>query len=183
MNKRQFLNRLDESLQALSKMERQDIIHDFEEHFTFGEEEGKTEEEIAASLGSVEKIADELLAAHQVEENTVENASYSTAKSVAITIGLILFNLTIIVGPFFGVVGALFGGWVASISFVVSPLLFLINMIIFPGSFIMFELFVVIGLCGLGLLIGILMFLASKGIFYLTKRYVQFNIQLVKGGV
>ena len=183
MNKQQFLNRLDQSIQALSKEERQDIIHDFEEHFAFGEEEGKSESEIAASLGSVEKIADELLAAHQVEEDIMETTSNNTAKSVAITIGLILFNLIIVVGPFFGLIGVLFGGWVASISFVLSPILFLINIIIYPGIFMMFELFVVIGLCGLGLLIGILMFLASKGIFNLTKRYIQFNVQLVKGGV
>ncbi len=183
MNKQQFLNRLDQSIQALSKEERQDIIDDFEEHFAFGEEEGKSESEIAASLGSVEKIADELLAAHQTEEDIMETTSNNTAKAVAITIGLILFNLMIVLGPFLGIVGTLFGGWLVSVSFVLSPLLLLINLVIYPASFVIFELFVVIGLCGLGLLIGILMFLASKGATYLTKRYVQFNIQLVKGGV
>lgn len=182
MNKKQFLNRLDQRLQGLSKEERRDILHDFEEHFTFGMEEGKTEADIAASLGSVDKIANELRAAHEVEndEHPIPN---NTAKVVAITTGLVLFNLIIVVGPFIGVLGILFGGWVASISFVASPLLVLVNIIVFPASFQVYDIFVGIGLCGIGLLIGVLMYFASRGVVYLVTRYVQFNIKLVKGGV
>ncbi len=39
------------------KKERADILKDYEEHFTFGLEEGKSEEEIVASLGSPAQIA------------------------------------------------------------------------------------------------------------------------------
>lgn len=182
MNKTQFLTSLDQALQRLSDDERRDILHDFEEHFTFGMEEGKTEAEIAASLGSVDKIANELLLEHQVE-NDRSVPQNSTAKAVMIAIGLILFNLMIVLGPVAGIIGTLFGGWIMSITFVASPLLVLLNIIIYPESFMMFDLFFSIGLVGLGLLVGVLMYLASRGVIYLIVRYVKFNINLVKGGV
>ncbi len=52
MTKDKFLQQLNVSLKRLSEKERADILKDYEEHFTFGLEEGKTEEEITASLGS-----------------------------------------------------------------------------------------------------------------------------------
>lgn len=44
LTKSQFLKELEFSLKDLSNLERQDILNDYEEHFTFGLQEGKTEE-------------------------------------------------------------------------------------------------------------------------------------------
>lgn len=52
MSKSKFLQQLNESLKPLSVKERADILQDYEEHFSIGLEEGKTEEEIVTSLGS-----------------------------------------------------------------------------------------------------------------------------------
>ena len=182
MNKNEFLTSLDQALQRLSKEERRDILHDFEEHFTFGKEEGKTEAEIAASLGSIDKIASELLAAHEVEEEVPETTN-STAKVVWTVIGLVLFNVVIVAGPLFGLLSILLGGWILSVAFIASPLFVLINFIMLPASFTLFDLFFSIGLCGLGLLVGVLMYVASRGIVSLITRYVQFNIKLGRGGM
>ncbi|MED3923350.1 DUF1700 domain-containing protein, partial [Priestia aryabhattai] len=46
MSKSKFLQQLNESLKPLSSKERADILQDYEEHFSIGLEEGKTEEEI-----------------------------------------------------------------------------------------------------------------------------------------
>lgn len=48
MTKNKFLQQLNASLKRLSEKERTDILKDYEEHFTFGLEEGKSEEEIVA---------------------------------------------------------------------------------------------------------------------------------------
>ncbi len=61
MNEQQFLLQLDQYLQKLNEGERADIRRDFEEYFESGRMEGKTTEEIIASLGSPEKIAEDLL--------------------------------------------------------------------------------------------------------------------------
>src|SRR3982750_3460727 len=64
MNEQQFLLQLDQYLLKLNEGERADIRRDFEEYFESGRMEGKTTEEIIASLGSPEKIAEDLLVAY-----------------------------------------------------------------------------------------------------------------------
>src|SRR5699024_11406290 len=46
----------------------------------------------------------------------------------------------------------------------------LVNLVISPPSFMMFDVFFAIGLMGLGLLIGVLMYLASRGVINLVTR-------------
>lgn len=52
MTKTEFLQELYNHLQPLSANERDEIIQDFEEHFSAGVENGKTEEQICAELGN-----------------------------------------------------------------------------------------------------------------------------------
>ena len=68
MDKREFLNQLEEALLRLSKSDRDDILLDYEEHFRAGEEKGMTEAEVAASLGEPSAIAAQYL------ENLPEDA-------------------------------------------------------------------------------------------------------------
>src|SRR5699024_924262 len=98
--KEQFLRSLDKSLKGLSSDERRDIMHDFEEHFAFGIEEGKTEKEIATSLGSPDKIAKELLAAYHLEKVETTATTGNMIRAVWAVIGLGFFNLVIVLGPF-----------------------------------------------------------------------------------
>lgn len=183
MNKKEFIRKLETYLSKLPSDERQDILQDFEEHFTFGIEEGKTEEEISASLGSPNTIAKEILTTHHLEK--VENKATigNVFRAVWATIGLGFFNLVIVLGPFIALVGLILGGWAIGMSFIVSPLLVLINAVIFPETFELFEMFVSIGLTGLGLFIMIGMFFATRGLIHAFVRYLQFNVKLVKGGL
>lgn len=57
MTKTEFLQQLYNNLLPLSNDERNEIILDFEEHFSIGLESGKTEEQICAELGSPESCA------------------------------------------------------------------------------------------------------------------------------
>lgn len=68
MNKEQFLKELSNQLRKLSEEERKDILLDYEEHFQFGIEEGKTESEIIKGLGSPKAIAKDLLAMYRFDE-------------------------------------------------------------------------------------------------------------------
>lgn len=183
MNKDQFLKSLANGLKRLSQEEREDIIRDFQEHFLIGSEEGKSEEEISQSLGSPYQIARELLAAYHLEKAEETATTGNILRAVWAVIGLSFFNLVIVLGPFIGLVGILFGGWAAGLSFIVSPLLVLINTAVYPESFELFELFLSIGLCGLGLFIVIGMLFATRGLMNLFVRYLKFNINLVKGGM
>lgn len=67
MNEQQFLSELNEALSRLPEEERMDVIQDIREYFMDGKEDGKTEEELSASLGSPQAIASEILPSYPIE--------------------------------------------------------------------------------------------------------------------
>lgn len=183
LTKEQFLTQLKKSLKGISSDERQDILQDYEEHFAIGLEEGKTEQQIADSLGQPSQIARELTAMHHLEKVETTATTGNVIRAVWAVIGLGFFNIVIVLGPFIGLLGVIFAGWVTGVSFVASPILVLVNAVVNVGTFQLFDLFASIGLCGLGLLIGLGMFFITKWLTYLFVKYLKFNISLVKGGL
>ncbi|KXH86883.1 DUF4097 family beta strand repeat-containing protein [Sporosarcina sp. HYO08] len=75
MTEQQFLMELENALKRLPSDERNDILQDIREYFMDGREDGKTDAEIAASLGSPIGIAEELLAAYDFSEAEVNTPS------------------------------------------------------------------------------------------------------------
>ena len=74
MTEQQFLNELELALTGLPADERNDILSDIKEYFASGREDGKTDSDIAASLGSPKEIAQELLRNFTIPEKiTTEN--------------------------------------------------------------------------------------------------------------
>ncbi|MGY4688198.1 DUF1700 domain-containing protein [Salibacterium sp. K-3] len=183
MNKEQFLRKLDAALDKLSYDEREDILQDFREHFDIGIGEGKTEEEISKSLGSPNQIAKELLASYYLEKVKDTSTTGNILRAVWAVIGLGFFNLVIVLGPFIGIVSVILAGWVSGAAFILSPLLVLVNPAINPGTFEVFDLFFSITLTGLGLLIAIGMMYVTRFVMVGFVRYLNFNVNLVKGGM
>lgn len=182
MNKDQFLKQLDSLLKRLSLDERRDILQDYEEYFAIGIEQGKSEEEIAASLGAPHQIAKELLASYHLEKAEKSMTTGNILRAIWAVIGLGFFNLVIVSGPFFALVGLIMAGWAVGIAFAFSPLQVLFHTVINPESFVLFDIFLSVAQCGLGLFIGIGMFFVTKKAFNLFVRYLKFNVSLVKGG-
>lgn len=180
MNKEQFLRTLEESLKSISVDERKDIIEDIKEHFIMGLSEGKTEEEISEALGSPQQIAVEILTNHYtIEEKSEKNNNQS--RMVWATIGLGFFNLMIVLGPVLGVFGLLLGGWVTGVTFMATPLLVVIVSLIFPVDFVLFNIFFSIALLGLGIFILLGMQPLTRGAWNLLRRYIDFNVKIIKG--
>ena len=109
--------------------DREEILEEFKDHFTFGLEEGKTEEEISKSLGSPQHIAKEIVATSQLEMFGEKRSFGNLLRATWAVIGLSFFNLVIVLGPFLGLVGVLIGGWVTGLGFTVSPILLLIGVV------------------------------------------------------
>ena len=63
----------------------------------------------------------------------------------------------------------------------VSPIGVLINAVL--GAFQLFDLFAALAFCGMGIFVGIGMFLATKALSKGFIRYLQFNVSLVKRGI
>ena len=60
MNKKEFLEELEERLIGISKEDKEDILQDYEEHFKIGKKKKRSEGEIAKSLGNPKEIAKEI---------------------------------------------------------------------------------------------------------------------------
>ncbi|WP_066073885.1 DUF1700 domain-containing protein [Neobacillus soli] len=183
MTKEQFLKQLDSALSRLSTVERQDILQDYIEHFDIGLEEGKTEVQIAASLGSPNQIAKELLASYHLEKVETTASAGNIFRAVWAAIGLGFFNLVIVLGPFVALLGVFVAGWATGAAFICSPLLVLVNAVINPDTFLLFDVFISMALCGIGLFIAIGMYFATKALTRGFVRYLKFNVTLVKGGL
>ncbi len=183
MTKDEFLNKLNEALRGLSLNERQDILQDYQEHFVIGLEEGKTEAEIAERLGSPNSIAKELLASYHIERVEQSFTAGNIIRAIWAVIGLGFFNLIIVLGPFIAIVGVICTLWVASLGFTLAPLLVIFDFLVHTGTFEFFNLFVSIGLCGLGILLGLGMFFVTKVFTKGFIRYLKFNVSLVRGGL
>lgn len=72
MTENQFIGELETALKKLPAEERNDIIKDIQEYFINGREDGKSESEIATSLGSPESIANELLTSYSFVNKEVD---------------------------------------------------------------------------------------------------------------
>ncbi len=183
MNKKQFLSNLESSLKKLPSNERQDILQDFEEHFTIGLQEGKTEEQIAEQLGSPHQIAKDMAAAYHLEKVEGTATIGNVLRAVWATIGLGFFNLVIVLGPFIALVAVILAGWISGIGLITSPLMILVNFVIYPETFALFNLFISMAACGVGFFIIIGMYIATRKLMQGFVRYLGFNIKLVKGGL
>jgi len=71
MTEKQFIIELEKALNALPVEESNDIILDLREYFANGREDGKTDKDIADSLGSPDEIAADLLSSYLLVEKKV----------------------------------------------------------------------------------------------------------------
>lgn len=100
MNKKDFMNKLSAYLGGISVEDREDVISDFEEHFNEGLAEGRTEEDIADSLGDPKALANQLRASILVSEAEKTTSAVNITRAVFASLGIGFFNLVFILGPF-----------------------------------------------------------------------------------
>jgi uncharacterized membrane protein len=182
MNKELFISRLDGALRRLASNERNDILSDYEEHFSIGLSEGKTEEEISKSLGSPIQIAKEILADYHLEKVEATSSSSDFLRATWAVIGLGALNFFIVLGPLVGLIGMLVAGWTVGITFLFSPILIAVGSLLDAQVFEAFTIFISIALSGIGIFILIGMYWATKGLIHLFIKYLKFNVSIVKGG-
>lgn len=72
MTENQFISELEKALDRLPTAERTDILLDIREYFSDGRKDGKSDNEIATSLGEPIKIAEDLLASYSFIENEMQ---------------------------------------------------------------------------------------------------------------
>lgn len=93
MNKKQFLKEMASHLLGIPEDEAKDILYDFQEYFNAGLQDGRTEEELAASLGDPKILAKQVKTEYMVRlARTTPNLRNLYNASLA-TMGLGFFKM------------------------------------------------------------------------------------------
>lgn len=181
MNKHEFLNELSRQLNSVPEHERRDMLYDFEEHFELAKESGKTEEEIAESLGNPKVIAKDLLAEYLVSQAESDQSVKSMFHAVLATISLSFFNIIFLLGPIVAIIGVYLSLSLMAIVLTLSPIVLIFSLIFEGPSNFLIEFFMTVILCSLGVLMSIGMIYVGKFLYQMILKYVKFNIRIVKG--
>jgi len=190
MNKSEYIKKLSSYLGRIPEDEKQDVINDFEEHFKEGLLEGRTEEDISDSLGDPKVLANQLRASILLNEAEKTTSAANITRAVFATLGMGVFNLVFVLGPFiviFGIVVALFAlsigvtatGIAVFFASIFGPLL--------PQYFVLgintaVAIFSSMGVTCLGILFFTGNVYLARMLYRLFLRYIRFNLRIVKGG-
>ncbi len=144
MSRLEYLGKLEKELKKqLSKKEVDDIIRDYAEYFEEGKRQGKSDDEIAISLGEPTVMAAQIISESNMSTqefaNTL-NKGITASKSVASGLGaigkaiLFLIMLMILTPVFLGVGGVILGAIFGFFAFVFAVLMGLLGMFIAGGA-------------------------------------------------
>ena len=189
MNKNEFLDQLSANLKGISREDEQDILGDFIEHFKIGLEEGRTEEDLAASLGNPKVLAKQLRADILVKKAEEEASATNITRAVFASFGLGFFNLIFVLGPFIAIAAVLASLFAAAIAVAASGIAGFFASIfgpLFPEYFSLLVhtaigIFGSIGVACLGVLFFIGDIYLAEILYKLFIRYIKFNLRIIKG--
>jgi len=183
MTKNEFLEILRTNLKGLPEDEIKDILYDYNEHFLIGISKGRTEEEIATSLGNPKQLAKEIKANYHITKVESGYSLRNLFQAVFASVGLGFFNLVYVVGPFLGIIGALIGLFVAGIVIIVSGGVFffltLTNSTLIAIPNITAGIFLSLALISFGILWTIGTIYLCKLFYQITIMYLRFNLNII----
>ncbi|MCD2252654.1 HAAS signaling domain-containing protein [Listeria marthii] len=192
MNKQDFLNELNQRLELLDPKERRELLSDYQEHFRNGIDAGKSEEQIVFDLGTPEEIATDILSERNIREEQVEaeyyyvprknqNANRSVSKQILIGVGLFFLDICLIIPIMVSLWSLVISLWATVGSFLLSPVLLGV-MLLFGAEFEFYQMFVSIGLVGLGLMLLFVASALTKVTTKATMAIIHWHKYAVKGG-
>ncbi len=116
MTRQEFLRRLKASLVGLPTTTAAEIVSDYETHFDDGIAAGRSEAEVAAALGDPDRLARELRAEAGAQRWHQEKNPSAAAAAVFAVLGLGAIDILILLPILMGVIGTIFGFFIAAIA-------------------------------------------------------------------
>ena len=182
MNKKEFMGKLDNALTDIPKAEKKEVMRDYEDHFSIGLEKGRTEEEIAKSLGDPASIAKSITAEYSITRAKREPGIENIFRAIITVTGLGLFNLIFVLIPLIIAVELLFVAYIVAAVFIAVPFL----MLVYPASVSILSgdtptWMVGIGLHIIGDILLVVLLYVTKGFYKLIIAHLRMNIKIIKG--
>lgn len=205
MNRSEFLALLKVHLSPLPPEEQQELLEDYQNHFAFGLQSGRSEEEIVVELGDPAELAKEALGNRYVPDEPIywyggpnqtggqqtnsatgmSNHPNPTARRnpfIQTLVYIGLFFLNIVGLPFLLSLWCLIVSLgLATLSFILSPLLVGLEYAV-HDNFHWGKLFASVTMVGLGILLFLPTRVLFRNMLALSGSYYKWNKRLVKGG-
>lgn len=189
MTEKEFLDSLSRYLRDIPLEDRQDIISDIKEHFQMGKKEGRSQEELAESLGDPRVLANQFRASIMLARAEKETTAANITRAVFASLGLGFFNLIFVLGPFLVVLGILIALFAVAVGIAAAGITGLLGTIfspLFPEVFNLLinpavAVFASIGLICFGVLFFIGNAYLTRGFFRLFVRYIRLNARIITG--
>lgn len=196
MKKSEFISLLSSHLSALPPEELSELLEDYESHFAFGLQNGRTEEEIVRELGDPAELAQEALDNRVSPQHPLywfgeppegqtspvpaaQTSSRPRMVTSAIYTGLFFLNLVML--PLLAAIWTL-GLAIAltAVTGILSPAALLLEYI-FNDVFHPTKAFAVLAMVGIGILIAVGTRYLYSNLIILSASYWAWNVRVAKG--
>jgi uncharacterized membrane protein len=182
MKKQEFIETLRYYLTSMPEDERNELLHDYEVHFIHGQQNGKTETEIAAELGEPIALAREAVGAELLPPPPWAPPRRDIPRFIGVSILLFFLN-TMFAIPVFASLWAVFVSICGfAIAGLLSPLALVLESALY-GGYTPSKLFIAIGMIGIGMLLAALARYIGKGLLFITVRYGKWNYKTWRGRI
>jgi uncharacterized membrane protein len=182
MNRSEFLNKLRGGLTGLPFETVNEIVGDYESHFTDGKDAGRSEAEVASALGDPTRLAKELRAEAGLKRWEEERNPSAAAGAVLAVLGLATIDVVFLLPILLAVGGILLGLFVGAVAIFIAGVAMLTGSIsgrpVTPDA--MTTSLASLGLMSLGIAIGALIIPAVVGLLNLLGRYGRLHYRLLQ---
>jgi len=186
MNRKEYLERLENELGQMSYKDVRDIMADINEHFDEGIAHGKTETEIASGLGNPAELAKSfreggtVASVLQKKQAPVQNARQKDTTASALFV--ILFNLFVAIPLWVAIVSAIITVCAMEVG-LITGLIALILAVPSFGNFLGAGICLAITILLVIIFVAVLVILVTKYFAIGTGKYIAWNKKIWKEGL
>jgi uncharacterized membrane protein len=181
MNRETFVEKLRTGLRGLPQTTVDEVMADYEAHFSEGLQAGRTEDEIASALGDPARLARELRTEAGIRRWELERNPSSAAGAIFAILGLGVIDIVILLPILLPVAATLLGFMVASVGiFTGGAIIFVAGPFAGIGHYIAAVMFGGLSLMAGGVSLGALTGLVSIGFVNGLVWFGRLHMRLLK---
>jgi uncharacterized membrane protein len=180
MNKMEFIETLRNYLVSMPEDDRNELLRDYEAHFIYGRQNGKTEAEIARELGEPLELAREAVGAEFLPPPPWAPRRRDIPRFIGVTILLFFLNVMFAIPVLASIWAAFIAICSTALACILAPIALVLETLMY-GDYSPGKLFVAIGMVGIGMLLAIAARYMGKGLLFLTVNYGKWNYKTWRG--
>lgn len=181
MNRETFVEKLRTGLRGLPQTTVDEVMADYEAHFSEGLQAGRTEDEIASALGDPARLARELRTEAGIRRWELERNPSSAAGAIFAILGLGVIDIVILLPILLPVAATLLGFMLVSVGiFTGGVIIFVAGPFTDIGHYIAAVMFGGLGLMAGGVSLGALTGLVSIGFVNGLVWFGRLHMRLLK---